>query len=682
MGRFVLLFICVAQALCFVTAAQPDPKKKVIVKTTVTPQATVPVYKQATSQPATNQPTNNTSTSKQPVYTKPTTSQPTNSQATGKQPATNQPANDQSTTSQPTNNYSVYNPPAQVIFSGRVFDQKTQYALSGASVQISDGENSQNNLSLRTNSDGAYSFDARKFRTLRINVQMNGYQNYSSQQYQPAVMYRSKNTRFDDIYLTPQTTQPPAQIIFSGRVFDQNTRRPVVGASVLVQDRSGQTQQVLHTNSDGTYNFDVRPFPNLRLQVQMQGYQSYSSPLYQPGSMYKMERNRFDDILLAQETAGNMGGNNSGKQPPNPNQQNTNPWDPRKDSTPVERYLSQKLFTDYHVLATPSSYALYYALNPELKNMNSVPYGYTIRQPRTPDFTSTMKSDFSRRFKYDSEKDPATQSLLQDSINDYFNTYDENVGHWRLKFRDEVNSDSVKQIFSTIKNDLQSYQNKIGSTRRAKATQIANAVSACTQLIRDIATRAEIDRDQYDQLAALGACISDIVQSRSLTNFFKRLYESLSFDQRLQLFNAKRGFEFASHHETDLSGHISTSNYDDFTNDTRAFTVSVHLQLPDGTIVSDGGDITNRYEVVFFPPKLKKIKGLHIPCNPRATFGNVSLYEGKFEQMVIDRTNNREMIIVADDNSFDTRQAFSVSAKQLLGMGDVKFTQIQILVKE
>lgn len=671
MGRFALLFATVAQLLCLTATAQ-DQKKKAPLKTTVTPQTTVPVYRQ----PATNQPTNNKATYNQPVYTKPTNQPATNQPATN-QPGTNQPTKNSTTVNEPTNNYSVYNPPAQVVFSGRVFDQKTRYALAGASVQIIDGANNQNNLSLHTNADGAYSFDARKFKTLQINVQMAGYENYSSQQYQPIVMYRSKNTRFDDIYLTPQSATIPSQIIFSGRVLDQNKRYPVAGASVLVQDRSGQTQLVLHTNRDGAYSFDVRPFQNLRLQVQAQGYQNYSSPLYQPGSMYKVERTRFDDILLAQETAGNPGGNNDGNPPPN-----NNPWEPRKDSTPVERYLSQKLFTDYHVLPTPSSYALYYALNPELKNMNTVPYGYTIRQPRTPDFTSTMKSEFSRRFKYDSEKDPATQSLLQDSINGYINTYEENVGRWRLKCRDNVNADSVRQILSTIKNDLKTYQNRIGSTRRAKATQMANAVSACTQLIRDVAASAEIDREEYDQLAALGACISDIVQSQSLTDFFKRLYENLSFDQRLQLRNARSGFEFASQHEGDMPGKFATANYDDFTNDTRAFTVSVHVQLPDGTIVSDGSDVTNRYEVVFFPPKLKKIKGLHIPCSPRATFGNVSLYEGKFEQMVIDRTNNREMIILADDNSFDTRQAFSVSAKQLLGMGDVKFTQIQILVKE
>lgn len=574
MGRFVWLFVA-TQLIAFVAIAQNTKNKNPVKSTTVVQQKPAAVKtQQATNQPATAQPTY-----KQSVI-KPST-QPGNNQPSGTQPSNTQP-----TTNQPTNNYSVYNPPAQVSFSGRVFDQKTRAALAGVLVQVV-GENGQSDLSLRTNADGAYSFDARKFKSLQLSVQMNGYENYLSQVYQPSVMYRRENTRFDDIFLV-QITKP-------------------------------------------------NPPPD-----------------------------------------------NHANYPTNPNPTTTNPSH-RLDSTPTERYLNQKLFTDFHVLPTSSAYALYYALNPQLKNATNVPSAYDIRRPQTREFTQTMKRDFSSGFKYDSEKDPVVQTGLTDSIDAYVRFYDGTLKNTTVKYND-VNADSTAKIFSIIKTDLLSYRNQVSNTRRAKATQLTNAVTACTDLIRDISAKAEINREDYDQLVALGSCLSTMVKASSFIDFFKRLFDDLSLAKPvnpLRLNKDDGSVQFASFRPTNSPPQEAQNSFaDEFTNDTRAFTVSVHVQLPD-TVISDGNDISNRYDVVFFPPKLKAIKGLRIVCKPAATFGRVSLYEGKFEQMVIDRRTGREMTIIdAGDNSFNTLPAFSKPARQLLGLGDTNFTEIQILIRQ
>ncbi|WP_121354373.1 hypothetical protein [Flavisolibacter nicotianae] len=469
-----------------------------------------------------------------------------------------------------------------------------------------------------------------------------------------------------------------SQVLFTGQVFDQSTKAVVVRAAVRVVDLDSNRHSLsLATNADGVYRFSPSQLHNFRIDITQQGYEAYSSQVYNSTALLRNRQYILPAIYLVPPKAPEQSPGRT-DQPPTDNRKPPANR-PQTDTTPSpkEVYLQQKLLNDYHVLPSPSAYALYYALNPGLKDMTQVPAGYIIRRPQTPAFTTEMRRDFSQQFKDDSQNDEGAQSSLSDSIRVFTDTYQRTFDAARIAYH-EVNPDSVRQLFSVIRNDLQNYTNRVGDTRRIKAMQMAAAVGVCTQTIREVMVKAVIEREEYDRLAALGSYLANLVNSNSLLDFFRNLLEGVSLARPLA---TQQAFFFAAFRKDVPAEKEKGTTRDALLNDTRAFTVSVHLQLTDGSVVSDGATITERYAVIFYPPKLKAIKGLHIPCKPKATFGNVNLFEGRFEHMVIDTRTGKEMQIVpAEENTFDTKPAFAKPARALL-IGDVNFTEIQILVK-
>jgi hypothetical protein len=335
------------------------------------------------------------------------------------------------------------------------------------------------------------------------------------------------------------------------------------------------------------------------------------------------------------------------------------------------------------VLPTPSAYALYYALTPGLKDLSSIPAGYSLVQPQTPPFTQVIKKQFTSQFKKDSDEDPVSQQALRDSTSAYLDLYRNVFRNTTISYVN-VNADSLKSVLSAINSDAAAYQRKIGSARKAKANRLTNTMITCSEILRAVVNKKEINRTEYDELVALGSYLSTLVESSSFLDFFRELLNEQSgtgYKQWPGKIRSNPSPQFASYEENKVDATEILSTAKAIFNDSRAFTVSVYVQEANGHIRQSENEAERRYLVSFYPPALRAMKRMYIDCNPLATFGQVTLHEGKYEQKVIDTFTGKELTILSSGgNSFDTRPAFSMPAKPLLG--DVNFTEIKVFVKE
>jgi hypothetical protein len=481
-----------------------------------------------------------------------------------------------------------------------------------------------------------------------------------------------------------QQIQAYQQVQFSGRVFDRSTQQPLAGVAVQVTDVDSSFRSTKAvTNADGTYNFQPGAIRNFRIEVSAPNnnaaYERYVSGVYNTVSLMRSKQFELPAVYLSakpktpDQPSGNPPSGNNPSRPPS--QRDTMP-------TPKEVYLGQKLFNEHGVLPTPSAIALYYALNPGLKDLANIPPGYTLVQPPAPPFTSGLKRQFSSRFKQDSEKDPASQRTLNDSTTAYVDFYRNVFRNTSIRYVN-VNADSLRTVCRTIVNDAEAYKGRISSTRKAKADRLTNVMISCSEILRNAVAKGEITRTDYEELVALGSYLSTLSESSSFLDLFRQLLrEQLGTGHSRTPVEWRRGaFQYAGFHQSKRAGvALADSLAEILSNDGRAFNVSVYVREPDGSTSHSQSESEGRYLVSFYPPALRAIKRMYIDCNPLATFGRVTLHEGRYEQKVLDTFTNQELeIISSGGKTFDTRPAFGKPAKPLLG--DVNFTEIKIYAK-
>ncbi|MEO6070263.1 MAG: carboxypeptidase-like regulatory domain-containing protein, partial [Chitinophagaceae bacterium] len=365
-------------------------------------------------------------------------------------------------------------------------------------------------------------------------------------------------------YPQVSTSTAPQQASFSGRVFEQDTRNSLSGARVVVTNAdSNKVSVVTETNADGYYRFTSNSLINFSIEVTKSGYAKYTSDRYNSRTMMANRQQALPDIYLIKNREG---GTTDGQRPPNNPTQNP----PQvKDTTPLprEEFLSKKLLNDFNVLPTASAYALYYALNPGLKDLSQVPPDYQIIRPHTTLFTSSLRKELSKKFSDDSEKDNAMQQALQDSVTLFFNVYDAFQNGPTVQFKD-VNKDTTLKLLSIINHDLRSYESDIRSTRKAKNKQLINVVATCTGLIKNVTTKRVINRDDFENLKGLSMYLSSLVASTSFINYFRRFLNESTLIEPQKNGQINSSLQFTSYHTVNPS---NEENKYLLLNDSRAF---------------------------------------------------------------------------------------------------------------
>lgn len=436
-----------------------------------------------------------------------------------------------------------------------------------------------------------------------------------------------------------------SQNMISGKVIEQKGKSPVRKARITI--RNAENNLVLYnlrSDDKGTFSFPSGNFASFKLEVEKLFYETFNSEIFNIKDVLKRTGFTLPDILLKSSIEYN------------PVAKDTVPLPPRE-------FLAKSVYK-FDILPTPSCYELYYDLNPGLREMQLVPAGLEITRPKTPEFTKQEKNNYKAILNNASEKDRTAQQTLRDSIAVLNNLYQDYLTIVKMNYG-QISRDTFRMLLKIINTDLSNYSDEIKSLSKAKASQLGNLVLATNILLRETGSTLETSPSDYEQVIALARDVSAVVESKYFQEYF---YGS---DNSSKAFATNLNYPPANYAEQN-----SSINNGALGTDIRMFKVSVHLQK-NGRVISSGPEVEKKFVVTFFPGALKKMKILHVNCQPLATYGGVTLLQGIYQHAVIDSETEKEMTIIGSD-LFNTMSAFEKPAKTLLGPN---ITEIQIYVK-
>ncbi|MFZ1675787.1 MAG: carboxypeptidase-like regulatory domain-containing protein [Saprospiraceae bacterium] len=440
-----------------------------------------------------------------------------------------------------------------------------------------------------------------------------------------------------------------------GNVYNATTRQPIQNVMVsLKTSPSNANISTVYTDSLGNYLFSTRETPPFIVQAFASGYKTEISEPFSPGnerlfavkSIYMQPTETKPAIYVAQPKI-----------------------------VPVPNFVESK-FVSLNVLPTQGAYDLFYALNPELKNVDSVSANYVCKLPQFPPMTKSTKTYFKTQFKIDKEKNKGTQSELLDSISRYSQLYIQLTGISDIKSPDLGTS---KKLLLTIQESLQSYERKIKKTRNAKAMQIMNLTSACSEIVQKCIRNHAVNKHDFQKLKNILEDLSILLPSDAYQKFVSTsnltgfghggALTGVTTDSGNNIFQTDMDDDFEA---SDMSK-MELSNMRSL----RPFAFAI-WKLVDGNVVLKDTQVIDKYFVYYFPPALQEDTLRYHKCSPAATYAQVTLPKARFGIKVVNSSTNS--IVRTTDETFDTADAFnSPEIKEIFG---VKYKLIIIEVKD
>ena len=197
------------------------------------------------------------------------------------------------------------------------------------------------------------------------------------------------------IFITAQVSSQQVYYI-RGSVFEMGSNTPLRDARVDLKNADSNINTgSARTNGEGQFIFSIKRPYSFVVQVSANGYSSFTSQRSYFGEFQQSVT--MQNIYLQKDQS---------ERPPVP--------PARVDTLPPQRVL-EKRFTTLDILPTKGAYDLFYLLNPELKDRNSIPDNYQIKEPRFPSF-SESRENFNERFKIDKRKGEPYVSQINSTI--------------------------------------------------------------------------------------------------------------------------------------------------------------------------------------------------------------------------------------------------------------------------
>jgi hypothetical protein len=188
--------------------------------------------------------------------------------------------------------------------------------------------------------------------------------------------------------------------IVRGKVIDNSNRRPIVSAIIILRAAHIQSIPQRRTNSDGYFVFDALPYlKSFTIEVQKENYTTYISGTYSSNPNLRTFDAGVIALNLKDYSTGDKGDPIPGNNKPT---DVTPPSVAYRDTTTFVR----NVLVDNSILPTNGAKELFYALNPELRNMATVPANYRYKLPDFPRVDSRTEKEFNQQFKRDKNKDP------------------------------------------------------------------------------------------------------------------------------------------------------------------------------------------------------------------------------------------------------------------------------------
>ncbi len=440
-----------------------------------------------------------------------------------------------------------------------------------------------------------------------------------------------------------------------GTIYHASTEQPFNGVRVsLKKSPSNITIDTKYTDSLGYYFFSTQELPSFSIQAFATDYTTQVSEAFSPSpgkqytveSMFLESKGQEIKLLVTHKVV-------------------------------TVKFFAETKLIENKMLPTKGAYELFYALNPDLREKDSISSNYVINNPQFPEMSQATISYFKEQYKIDKAKNKTTQSQLLDSIGKCNQLYTE-LNTLLLKNSNSADAGMSRKLIDAIYESLNHYKTKVKKTRNEKSLQIINLTSACSEIIQKSIRAHSIPTRDKEKLKNILEDLSLLLPSDAYGKFmasnssrqghggiFIGAAHKDELDSQNSIFMDESGFIDMA--ETSLGGKSSL----------RQFAFVIWKMSASGVPITDGEEVTGRYLVYYYPPALKDDTLRYFKCDPPASFAQVSLPRARFGIMVKDSHTMKPVEI--SDPLIDTLAAFRTGSN--LAIGGINYKRIIIQVK-
>ncbi len=282
-----------------------------------------------------------------------------------------------------------------------------------------------------------------------------------------------------------------------GRVLDRATNTAIAGAMVRIinTDSNNMVRQLVVTNREGQYSFQVSGLRNFRLDVEKTSYYPFSSSTFNTAVLARTQQQSLPDIFLRRMETDDM---------------------PATSDTLPPQVVIKSRMEQNDIYANEDVYELVYDLNPALDRSKPIPNNYPLVMPRFPQLDNAFKTESRVAHVVASLPSAAEATLFTNNNSKLDSSIAQLSGLAQVTEDKELQPGDfvkLKQSLSALQVKLDEFRPKAGKASKATLEMMNKPLVLLHTLTREAAASATIKKALVDKVPLIIEHLERLMQS-------------------------------------------------------------------------------------------------------------------------------------------------------------------------